>query len=268
MNGPGVQERRSADPTPAGAVTGVDEASAASTHAPFLPEFLGSDDARRRVAASILTHGPSTAADLAERLEVTPTAVRRQLAALEEVGHVTSRAQRVYGARGRGRPARVFLLTDAGRAEFASTYDDLAIDALDYLARRLGPGAVADFASEAMRPLEQAFEQAEGADAGERLVEALNQRGFVAALAPAPAGRQLCQQHCPIAHVARAYPELCIAETKIISRLLGTHVQRLATIAHGDEVCTTHIPTPLDRDAAEHLHRGPRPDHQPEGNRS
>ncbi|MFW6188461.1 MAG: transcriptional regulator, partial [Actinomycetota bacterium] len=25
-------------------------------------------------------------------------------------------------------------------------------------------------------------------------------------------------------------------------RLLGTHVQRLATIAHGDGVCTTHIP--------------------------
>jgi hypothetical protein len=24
--------------------------------------------------------------------------------------------------------------------------------------------------------------------------------------------------------------------------LLGTHVQRLATIAHGDGICTTHIP--------------------------
>jgi hypothetical protein len=28
----------------------------------------------------------------------------------------------------------------------------------------------------------------------------------------------------------------------MIGRLLGTHVQRLATIAHGDGVCTTHIP--------------------------
>jgi hypothetical protein len=28
----------------------------------------------------------------------------------------------------------------------------------------------------------------------------------------------------------------------MFSRLLGVHVQRLATIAHGDGVCTTHIP--------------------------
>jgi predicted ArsR family transcriptional regulator len=26
--------------------------------------------------------------------------------------------------------------------------------------------------------------------------------------------------------------------------LLGSHVQRLATIAHGDGVCTTHLPHP------------------------
>jgi len=28
----------------------------------------------------------------------------------------------------------------------------------------------------------------------------------------------------------------------VIGRLVGTHVQRLATIAHGDGICTTHIP--------------------------
>jgi hypothetical protein len=31
----------------------------------------------------------------------------------------------------------------------------------------------------------------------------------------------------------------------VIGRLVGTHVQRLATIAHGDGICTTHIPGPL-----------------------
>ena len=30
-----------------------------------------------------------------------------------------------------------------------------------------------------------------------------------------------------------------------IGRVLGTHVQRLATIAHGDGVCTTCIPTSI-----------------------
>ena len=55
-------------------------------------------------------------------------------------------------------------------------------------------------------------------------------------------GEQLCQQHCPVSHVAHEFPQLCEAETEAISRVLGTHVQRLATIAHGDGVCTTCIP--------------------------
>jgi predicted ArsR family transcriptional regulator len=45
-----------------------------------------------------------------------------------------------------------------------------------------------------------------------------------------------------VAHVAEQFPQLCEAETEVFSRLLGTHVQRLATIAHGDGVCTTFIP--------------------------
>jgi len=57
-----------------------------------------------------------------------------------------------------------------------------------------------------------------------------------------PVGEQLCQQHCPVSHVAHEFPELCEAETAAISRMLGRHVQRLATIAHGDGVCTTCIP--------------------------
>jgi predicted ArsR family transcriptional regulator len=56
-------------------------------------------------------------------------------------------------------------------------------------------------------------------------------------------GEELCQHHCPIAHVAAEFPQLCEAETEALSKVLGTHVQRLATIAHGDGVCTTFIPT-------------------------
>jgi predicted ArsR family transcriptional regulator len=57
-------------------------------------------------------------------------------------------------------------------------------------------------------------------------------------------GQQLCQHHCPVAHVAAEFPQLCEAETEAFARLLGTPVQRLATIAHGDGICTTHITPP------------------------
>lgn len=69
-------------------------------------------------------------------------------------------------------------------------------------------------------------------------------RRVPSAAAKAPAGAQLCQHHCPVAHIAEQFPQLCEAETEVFSQLLGTHVQRLATIAHGDGVCTTYVPAP------------------------
>ena len=202
---------------------------------------------RHRVTSSLLEHGPSTAAALAERLGLTPAGIRRHLDALLAGGQVEAREQRVYGARGRGRPAKVFALTDAGRAGFYTAYDDLANATLGYLAEVAGPDAVTRFAEQRMAAVEARYAArlaAAGPDTtpAQALAEALTDDGYVAATLPAGNGEQLCQHHCPVAHVAEQFPQLCEVETRTFSRLLGVHVQRLATIAHGDGVCTTHIP--------------------------
>lgn len=202
---------------------------------------------RSRVARSILQHGPSTANDLASRLGLTPAAVRRHLTVLSSASQVTSREQRVYGHRGRGRPAKVFALTDAGRAEFFQAYDRLAIEALEYLNRVAGPSAVEQFAAQVTESVSARFRSLapEYDNPAEALVEALTAEGFVASLQPVTSGVQLCQYHCPVAHVAAEFPQLCEAETRAFATLLDSHVQRLATIAHGDGVCTTHVPRPV-----------------------
>ena len=75
------------------------------------------------------------------------------------------------------------------------------------------------------------------------LASVFTDEGYAAAVRELPmAGEQLCQQHCPVSHVANEFPQLCEAETEVIGKVLGRHVQRLATIAHGDGVCTTCIP--------------------------
>ena len=77
----------------------------------------------------------------------------------------------------------------------------------------------------------------------EVLASVLTDEGYAAGVKSLPlAGEQLCQQHCPVSHVAHEFPQLCEAETEAIGKVLGRHVQRLATIAHGDGVCTTCIP--------------------------
>ena len=208
----------------------------------------GVDDAptRERVATSILEHGPSTAAVLADRLGLTPAAVRRHLDQLLADGVVEQREPRTAVRRGRGRPAKVFVITEAGRDTFAHAYDDLAADALRFLRESGGDEAVEAFARHRMREFADRYrslvQTAAPQDRARVLARALSDDGYAASVGSTPAGEQICQHHCPVAHVAGEFPQLCEAETEMIAELLDTHVQRLATIAHGDGVCTTHLP--------------------------
>jgi predicted ArsR family transcriptional regulator len=202
---------------------------------------------RERVVRSVMVNGPSTAAALAERLELTPAAVRRHLDHLLEDGTLEAREPRVSAVRGRGRPAKVFALTALGRDRLDQAYDDLAVQAIRFLAETGGKEAVREFADRRANKIEQRFSALVEARPDLAPVDALAQvftdDGYAAAVRELPVGAQLCQQHCPVSHVAHEFPELCEAETAAISRMLGgRHVQRLATIAHGDGVCTTCIP--------------------------
>ncbi|AWT42426.1 MULTISPECIES: helix-turn-helix transcriptional regulator [Streptomyces] len=225
----------------------VGEARETPTGTPQEELATGERSTRNRVARSILDHGPSTVAELAGRLGLTQAAVRRHLDALVADDVVEAREQRVYGTRTRGRPAKVFALTDCGRDAFDQSYDKLAADALRWIAEQEGGSeAVAAFARARIAAQAASYRRAvEGADPDQRteaLARALSADGYAATARSAPVGEQLCQHHCPVAHVAEQFPQLCEAETEFFAELLGTHVQRLATIAHGDGVCTTFIP--------------------------
>nr|WP_246258202.1 metalloregulator ArsR/SmtB family transcription factor [Amycolatopsis anabasis] len=202
---------------------------------------------RHEVARLLLEEGPLTAVVVAERLGISPTAVRRHLDALLADGEATTRDAPRRGPRGRGRPAKLFLLTEAGRARFGHAYDDLAVAAIRFLAEHVGEEAVRAFAERRVAALvephkEAVTGEAEPAARAEALATALTREGYAASTRQVGAGEQLCQHHCPVAHVAAEFPQLCEAETAAFAKLLGTHVQRLATIARGDAACTTHVP--------------------------
>jgi predicted ArsR family transcriptional regulator len=225
----------------------------AAAHAAPSPAGPPAEDGRTRdrVSGLLLEHGPQTAAELAARLGVSPAAVRRHLDGLVAAGRVAEREAPGGQQRGRGRPARRFALTEVGRSAFPHAYDDLALTALRFVAAHGGPEAVREVAEQQLAGLEQRCSDAvtqaqasspEPVDRAQVVAAALTSEGYAAMASAISSGEQLCQHHCPVAHVAAEFPVLCEAETAVISRLVGTHVQRLATIAHGDGVCTTHIP--------------------------
>lgn len=214
---------------------------------------------RDAVTRLILESGPLTAVHLAERLKLSAAGVRRHLDALVADGILREVEPRAIPAqpRGRGRPARTYAITDDGRAGFGHAYDDLASTALRYLRDTGGEAAVQAFADHRARTLAQRIEaklaSSKGVDTSTdaktaAVADALTDEGYAANVVPAGTsglsnhGSQICQHHCPVAHVAAEFPELCEAETRALADVLGTYVQRLATIAHGDGVCTTHVP--------------------------
>jgi len=205
-----------------------------------------------RVARALLDVGQATVAELAERLELSGAAVRKHMDELVEAGMAEASDRPSFGPdnrrRGRGRPARFYHLTQAGRESFGNAYDDVAVGALRFVAETGGDDAVMQFARRRVAELERRY--ADLLDVSEPLdvqvdvlADALAADGYAAVMVPGSNGIQLCQHNCPVAHVAEEFPQFCEAETEAFGRLLGTHVMRLATLAHGDAVCTTHIPT-------------------------
>jgi len=177
--------------------------------------------------------------------------VRRHLDALIEAGDAQANAAAAWQQVGRGRPAKRYRLTPAGRAKLEHTYDDLASAAIRQLREIGGEKAVQEFARRRIDTILAGV--TEGPDdvesTAERVAEALTKAGYATTTTKVRGpiqGIQICQHHCPVSHVAEEFPELCEAEQQAMSEILGTHVQRLATIANGDCACTTHVPmTPV-----------------------
>ena len=200
----------------------------------------GDASTRQRVLDLLLASGPMSASDLAQALGLTPAGVRRHLAALSEDGDIVAREQ--SGQRGRGRPAKVYQLTALGRQMFGEAYDDLALTALAELVAAAGPDALDRLAEKRLVEVEADYLRRRACDPhgepAQLLAEALSAAGYFAS---AQGDGDLCQHHCPVAHVAARFPQLCEAETSVFARLLGTDVSRSTTIALGDEACRTHL---------------------------
>lgn len=210
-----------------------------------------SDGHTRRSIVQLLLEGPITAGEIGDRLGISAAGVRRHLDALIDAGDAESNAAATWQHHGRGRPARRFRLTAAGRAKLDHAYDDLAVAAMRQLREVGGDDAIRTFARRRIDTI-LAGAQTPGADvasdvatAADRVAVALTGAGYATTTTRVTGpidGVQICQHHCPVSHVAAEFPELCEAEQDAFAEILGTHVQRLATIVNGDCACTTHVP--------------------------
>ena len=163
------------------------------------------DKTRDLVARTILENGPQSAAELAERLQLTPAGIRRHLDLLIEIGILEPREPHrvATSLRGRGRPSKVFVITDSGREKFEHSYDDLAVSALRFMASKSGSGLVNEFArtraEDIAKRASEKVSKANGIAAkSQALADFLSADGFAANVHSKGIGEELCQNHCPL----------------------------------------------------------------------
>jgi predicted ArsR family transcriptional regulator len=202
---------------------------------------------RGEIIQLLLESGPITAGDIGDRLGISAAGVRRHLDALLAAGEAQASPAAVWQQHGRGRPAKRYRLTAAGRAKLGHTYDDLAAAAMRQLREIGGDEAVQTFARRRIDTILAGV--SDGPDdveaTAERVATALTKAGYATTTTRVRGpidGIEICQHHCPVSHVAEEFPELCQTEREAFAEILGTHVQRLATIVNGDCACTTHVP--------------------------
>ena len=84
-------------------------------------------DTKHDILQLLLKRGDVTAQDLAEKLDISPQAIRKHLKDLETEGLIYHTAEQA----GMGRPQFVYALTTAGRDRFPDSYNQFAVNFLD-----------------------------------------------------------------------------------------------------------------------------------------
>lgn len=181
---------------------------------------------RNTVLDLIKRGGPQSAKALAESLGVTPMAVRLHLYELAEEGLVeeTSKPQ------GRGRPTKIWSLTDAAARAFPDAHQGLALEMIDSIREMFGNEGlekVIDRHSESQLTLYKAAMSGLTAPAArvKRLAELRSREGYMANAAEDGDDWLLIENHCPICSAAKACTQLCANELDVFQEALGSDLK-------------------------------------------
>ncbi len=194
------------------------------------------------------TRGPSTAQQLAEHLQLTSMGVRRHLEQGQEKGLLLSedRSDKV------GRPARYWLLSDAGHARFPDRHSELTVQLIAQVRTLFGEAGLDKLITAREQSSEASYtaRMAGSKTLSQRvskLVEARDVEGYMAQMEKQADGSfLLVENHCPICAAATECQGFCQSELDVFRRTLGpgSTVERVEHALAGARRCVYRI-TPV-----------------------
>ncbi len=212
-------------------------------------------DAKRRILDRLKRADTLTAPEVAADFDLTDTAVRQHLDALEQAGLVERTSA---PPQGRGRPPVRWKLTPLAHDLFPDRHADLTVELIGAIRDSVGEeGLDRIVASRAARQLE-AYRKVlpEPGRASvkvrvRRLAELRSAEGYLAEAVTDGQDMLLLEHHCPICDAAATCQGLCRAELDLFRETLGDDVtvERTQHVLSGDLRCAYRISPRDDAEA-------------------
>lgn len=200
---------------------------------------------RRAILDTLKSEGPQDAAVIADGLEISAMAVRQHLYDLQEQGLVNYREE----ARAKGRPAKMWHLTEAAESYFPDAHSDLAVGLIASMRETFGEEGLNKLLE--ARAAEQIRDYRAGMNGVKdirgklaKLVEIRSREGYMAGVQAGRDGDYMfIENHCPICSAARTCTGLCNMELEVFQDTLGPEVsvEREEHILAGARRCAYRI---------------------------
>ena len=196
-----------------------------------------------RVLLQLKSRGPQTAKDIASAFSMTVMGAHKVLGALTDAGLV--RHEDVQG--GRGRPCRVFALTEAGHGRFPNRHAELNAELVAMIREVFGQSGLDKLIAERETRQKARYASAKDAPLADKvamLADARASEGYMAHAESLEDGSlRLVEDHCPICAAASACQGFCRSELEIFREVIGpeAEVTREEHLMAGGRRCTYRV---------------------------
>lgn len=212
---------------------------------------------RGAIMVALKRAGSLTARDLGDQLSLSSNAIRHHLRELEREAVIAYRREQ----RGVGAPTYAWYLSPAGEALFPQRYKELLTEVLERVAEQAGRQAVVSAFENRFADLTRRL-QAELAGAAptrrmDVVMRALLDGGYMAEWRSEEGGLCLTEHNCAIRALAERFPEICVAEAKFLSEVLGASIERKSHMLDGCAACEYRVSFPENGETLTPLHSGP-----------
>jgi len=201
------------------------------------PHLAAHKGPRGEILLELKRSQPLTAKELAQKLGVSPNAIRHHLKELEAEGLIA------YGReqRGVGAPTFAYRLNEAGEALFPRRYEEALTEVLQRVSEKAGRSAVVELLEDhyaaLTRRLQSELDGVAQSDRVAAIARLMSDAGYMAEWQEAEGTFRLSEHNCAIRAVAERYPEVCAAEEKFLQAVLGGAVDRRTHIVSGCNAC-------------------------------